>query len=110
VKCTGITAAPLSTADSVRYELWPKEKTPEDWDRLVGALQPDRDVLLFPDRDAVAAGAFPWGVHRAPAPSSSSSASSPDEIERTEGDPFNAFLDVPFVFHRRNIIVSRSTI
>eukprot|EP01036_Dinobryon_divergens_P026672 gene26673-35348_t len=61
VKCTGITAAPLSTMDSVRYELWAKEKTPEDWNRLVGALHPDRDVLLFPDRDAVVASEFQWG-------------------------------------------------
>ena len=90
MKCTGITAAPLSTADLVRYELWPKEKTPEDWERLVGTLRPDRDVLLFPDRDAVAAGEFQWGVNRAPAPSSS--ASSP---EQTDGDPlsFHVFLN-----------------
>ena len=80
---------PLSTMDSVRYELWPKEKTPEDWHRLVGGLCPERDVLLFPDRNAVAAADFQWGARGDIAPSlaslslsassSSSSLSSPDK-------------------------------
>lgn len=60
VKCTGITAAPLSQSGAVQWWPWSKDKAPADWLRVVGGLHPDRDVLLFPAAGAVPAELFPW--------------------------------------------------
>ena len=84
VKCTGITAAPLSAVGTVDCQLWAKDKSPEDWRRIVGGLNPDRDVLLFPSSEAVLATDFPWGPP--PASSSTSSSCLPPEAKESKED------------------------
>jgi hypothetical protein len=60
VKCTGIHTGALCVPNTVEVVQWHKEKTSEDWARIIGGLDASRDVLLFPSVDAIVAQEFDW--------------------------------------------------
>jgi hypothetical protein len=64
-KCTGIHAAVLCAEGTVDYVHWTKDEVRERnqtpvWGPIVAALDPARDVLLFPCADATLASEFSW--------------------------------------------------
>lgn len=61
IKCTGIHIGALCTPGTLEVTQWVREKTSQDWDRIVAGLDPTRDVLLFPCEAAVDAEDFKWG-------------------------------------------------
>lgn len=59
-KCTGVHAAVLGSEGDVSYAFWQRAKCGSDWEQVIESLDPQRDVILFPSKDAISANKFPW--------------------------------------------------
>jgi DTW domain-containing protein YfiP len=59
-KCTGMHAIAMAAEDQVSYTIWPRITIGGDIAPIIEGLDPDRDILLFPSKDAVSARRFPW--------------------------------------------------
>eukprot|EP01038_Epipyxis_sp_PR26KG_P016058 gene16058-21807_t len=59
-KCTSVHAGALCEEGTVTLSAWPRDKTEADWKSLVGELDAERDVILFPTDNATSASEFDW--------------------------------------------------